>query len=227
MLPPSTSTNGTKSTSPFSVTPRSSKLARLHIGTPWARMPPLNPARRPPSGRSSARAMPGTNMPAAPASRAAVEINLLVAFIIQLLHSFGVTATVALQAANSSLIGKSPFARRFRRSGRPALLGGHRSLANEIDETGQRVFAIALLAAEALRRDHDNTVLRHPPPSPGFEAAPHALVQVWRCIDREAQLNRARHLVDVLAARAARPDELLLDLALVQGDGVGDSDHGA
>src|SRR5277367_438580 len=65
----------------------------------------------------------------------------------------------------------------------------------------------------------------NPAPGQPFQPRAHPLVERGRTVDREAELHGGRDLVHVLAARAARADELLLELALVEGDRWGDGDH--
>src|SRR5271168_3303806 len=66
-------------------------------------------------------------------------------------------------------------------------------------------------------------------PAPGqpLEPRPHHLVERGRAVDRESELHGGRDLVDVLAAGAARADEMLFELALVERDRGGDLDHGS
>ena len=63
-------------------------------------------------------------------------------------------------------------------------------------------------------------------PASVFSRAPHDFAERGRAVDREAELDRGRDLVDVLPARAAGADEMLLDLPLVERDVPRDLDHG-
>src|SRR5258707_12597567 len=56
------------------------------------------------------------------------------------------------------------------RAGLPAFDRPHRSVADQLDEPLQRVGAVALLGAVALRRDDEHAVLSEPPPCKGREA---------------------------------------------------------
>src|SRR5690606_34304345 len=83
---------------------------------------------------------------------------------------------------------------------------------DEVAQTLARVLAVALLGAEALGGDHQHALRGHPPVAARKQALAHRLRQRWRAGDVEAQLDRRRHLVDVLAAGTRRADETLHDL---------------
>jgi hypothetical protein len=86
---------------------------------------------------------------------------------------------------------------------------------------------VLLLGAEALRRDNEDAILRHAAAGELGEANRDVVRQRRRAAHVEAELHGARHLVDVLPARPGGAHEALLDLALVERDGLGDPDHGA
>ena len=73
--------------------------------------------------------------------------------------------------------------------------------------------------------NHEDTLLRHAASRQREEPRLHVGRQ-RRGPDVEAELDRGRHLVDILATRARAPDEALVDLTIVEDDGVGDADQG-
>src|SRR5689334_25018755 len=93
-------------------------------------------------------------------------------------------------------------------------------LAQQFDQPFDRISAVALLAAETLRVDHDYAVLGHalagkPADSRrdvGSQRDPAGI---------ETQLRRGRELVDVLPARAGGANERNLDLVLVNREIAG------
>src|SRR5690606_7748957 len=85
-----------------------------------------------------------------------------------------------------------------------------------VDERVQafaRVLAVALLGAEALGLDHQHALVGQAPVAAGQQALAHRLGQRRRVGHVEAQLDRGRDLVDVLAAGAAGADEAFDDFA--------------
>src|SRR5690606_7064353 len=74
--------------------------------------------------------------------------------------------------------------------------------------------AIALLGAETLRLDHQHAIGGHPAVALAQQARARGLVERRRVGHVKAQLNRRRHLVDVLPARSAGTNEAFDDLVV-------------
>src|SRR3954447_14381312 len=110
--------------------------------------------------------------------------------------------------------------RAARRRGR---LGG---AADQVEEALLGVLAVALLGAVALGGDDQDAVAGQPAAGQLLEALAHGLGQARGAADVEAELDGGGELVDVLAAGAGAADEALFKLPLVEGDRVGDLDHG-
>src|SRR5262245_26128372 len=111
------------------------------------------------------------------------------------------------------------------RLGGPARSRRYRSASDQVDEAVARVLTVAFLGAMALRVDPQHALAREPAARQPLEAQAHRIGQVERAAHVEAQLHRARELVDVLPAGARRSNEAFIELALVDGDAVGDADH--
>src|SRR5262249_32940148 len=111
------------------------------------------------------------------------------------------------------------------RLGRPARNGRHRGALDQVHETFARVLAVARLGAMAVGVDHEHALAREPAAGEAFEPRAHVVGKARRAAHVEAQLNRARQLVDVLPARAGGASEVLLELALGDADRRGDADH--
>src|SRR5262249_43899223 len=122
---------------------------------------------------------------------------------------------------------QAALARGLARPGRPARDRRHRGARDQLDEALARVLPVAFLGAVALRGDHEHARLGEAAAGDAREPRPHVLAQARRAAHVEAKLDRARELVDVLSARAGGADEALLELILVDADGVGDADHRA
>ncbi len=88
-----------------------------------------------------------------------------------------------------------------------------------------RILPIALLRAEAPSSDDDHPRRRHPPPGGEAQSRADPFVKMGRACRIEAELNCARHFIDVLSAGAAGANEYLLDLVLGDGDVSRDGDH--
>src|SRR6266566_2864759 len=141
------------------------------------------------------------------------------------LNFVGTHPTLLFEVGAPRFPGEPAFARGGARPGwtaRPGRLGG---TANERDEAGERVRPVAFLGTVALCRDHQHAFLRQATAGEPREAHPHRLGQRTRMAQIEAELHRAGHLVDVLAAGARGADEAFFQLALVQGEVVADRDH--
>src|SRR5262249_23409249 len=83
--------------------------------------------------------------------------------------------------------------------------------------------AVAVLGAEALCADDEHAVLRQPAPREGLQPGAYRRRQRARTAHVEAQLDRRRDLVHVLAARAGSAHKALLQLVLVERQFVGDA----
>src|SRR5262249_41032244 len=119
---------------------------------------------------------------------------------------------------------ETPFARRTGRARRPAAFRPLRSVPQQRDETCARRLAILRLRAMLAAVDDEDArvgdaVARH-----GDEPL---LDGIWKGggVNVEAELDGARHFVDVLTARARGADEPLLDLPVVDREVVSDADH--
>src|SRR5690242_11473208 len=108
-------------------------------------------------------------------------------------------AAARLDVAAPFLAFEASLFRAQRRPGRPARLGALHRRAQEFCQTLDRVGAVALLGAEALRLDHDHPFLGHA----AARKPSKARSRVGRQRDAariEAQLCRRGDLVDVLPA---------------------------
>src|SRR5262249_60539278 len=85
--------------------------------------------------------------------------------------------------------------------------------------------AVPRRGARALGIDHQPAVAVDPPAGEALEPRAHVVGKALRAAHVEAQLDRARELVDVLSARTRGTDEVLLELALADADRTGDADH--
>ena len=103
------------------------------------------------------------------------------------------------------------------RLGRPALARRHGHGLHQCVQARQRVGAVHLLAAVVLRLDDDHAVARDARVGQREQARLHGVGQ-RRGADVEAQVHRARHLVDVLPARALGADRGELDLVRVDDE---------
>jgi len=74
---------------------------------------------------------------------------------------------------------------------------------------------VALLAAEALRDNHDLPLARQAAPGEAGDALLDLRRQRRRAEEVEAQLDGARQFIDVLATRAGGADEVLFEFAVV------------
>ena len=77
----------------------------------------------------------------------------------------------------------------------------------------------------ALRRDHEDALLREATAGETQQTRPHLLRQRGRARGVEAELHRGLDLVDVLSAGAGGAQEALLYFPLVEGNHVRDADH--
>ena len=103
------------------------------------------------------------------------------------------------------------------------LLHGKR-LGDQRLQPRQRIRAVLLLAAVALRLEDDHAVAGDTPVGQLPELFL-AIVRQRRRVDVEAQMNRGRDLVDVLPARTLRPDRMQLDLGIGDGKVAGYFQH--
>ena len=94
----------------------------------------------------------------------------------------------------------------------------------ELDQPRQRILPVARLGAMALRIDDEHALARQAAAGEPLEPPPDLVGQV-RAGDVEAQLDRGRDLVDVLAARSRGAQEALLDAALVDRNAGRDANH--
>ena len=78
------------------------------------------------------------------------------------------------------------------------------------------VLAVAFLATVALGNDDDDALARQPMPSEPPQSLAHIFRERARARQVEAELHRARHLVDILAAGTGCADKAFLDLAVIE-----------
>src|SRR5690606_37323319 len=117
------------------------------------------------------------------------------------LIDIGTEAAAALGLGAALLAFKTGAATGERWPSRDALSRRQRGARDECDEPLAGVGAIALLAAEAARIDHENAVTGEASSGKPGKPMAHIFRQGRRRADIEAELDGARHLVDVLAAR--------------------------
>ena len=108
----------------------------------------------------------------------------------------------------------------------PAGRNGFRRFPDQCDQTNLRVLAVPLLRSEPPGLDDQHPCDAHPPPRQPDEALPHVIGQRPGIPDIEPELDRRRHLVDVLPPGPRGPTEPFQDLAFVEGDRFGHADHG-
>ena len=102
--------------------------------------------------------------------------------------------------------------------------GGSAALATSAVSRCAGVGAVLLLRAEPAGLDDDDAVLGGALAGDLYDARPHALRQAFGVARVETQLHCGRDLVDVLAARAGRADEVLLEVVRMDDGLVGDDD---
>src|SRR6266849_176887 len=142
-----------------------------------------------------------------------------------LLLQFGLGLAQVLDGA-AALLGLEPaLARAGGRLGGPAGEGRHGRPSDQFDQAVERVLAVALLGAVALRGDHQHALARQSPAGQPFKPSAHIVGQALRAAHVEAKLHRARELVDILPTRSRGADEPLLELALVDADALVYSNH--
>src|SRR6202042_97168 len=88
-------------------------------------------------------------------------------------------------------------------------------LHEQIGQPGSRVLAVARLAREALGENDDHAILSCARAGELDEPDRDIIWQTGRAAGVEPEFDRARHLVDVLSARARGTNKALDDLALV------------
>src|SRR5215471_2929876 len=100
-----------------------------------------------------------------------------------------------------------------------------RRVLDQLDQALERVGAVALLGAMALRGDDQHAVAGEALAGKPLEPRAHPVGQARRAAHVEAQLHRGGELVDVLPAGPRGADKAFLELALVDLDSA-DPDHG-
>ncbi len=155
---------------------------------------------------------------------------------------YGQHFSIFLYTFGGSAVGRGTSAQGFR--GRTRLLGiqpaeprreawlgrnaTHRplgGLSQQLEQALHRVGAVALLGAKALRDNDNPPVARQATAGKSAQALLHRLGKTRRAIDVKAQLNGARHLVDVLPARPGGAHETFLDPRFVNEIAGVDPDH--
>src|SRR5262245_43758169 len=126
----------------------------------------------------------------------------------------------------AALLGLQPLlARAGGRLGRPPRNRRHRGALDQVHETFARVLAVARLGAMGVGVAREAAFAGDAAAGEAVEPRAHVVGKARRAAHIEAQLNRARKLVDVLPARARGANEMLLELALGDADRRGDADH--
>src|SRR5690606_20318107 len=123
-----------------------------------------------------------------------------------------------------ALAGQAALPRAAGGLGRDAFFWRVQAGLDEVGEAFARILAVAVLGAEALRRQHQHAVTGDPAVAPRQQALAHRLRQRRRAGDVETQLDRGGDLVDVLPARPGRTHESFDQLGLGDADGA-DLDH--
>ncbi len=98
---------------------------------------------------------------------------------------------------------------------------------DQIDQSFYGVFPVACLMPVALGLDDDHATLSGPASSEGDQSFAHRLRERFRPHGIKPQVHRARHLINVLAARPGRPNKRNLKLFWVKLNLVGDINHGS
>src|SRR5260221_5148843 len=143
----------------------------------------------------------------------------------------GRVPSVLIGAARALALAPAPFlgeAALLGRAGRSCLapcLGGDRGGGQQRYQPVERIAPVLLLRAKTLRLDDDHAVPCHPPPGKAGEALVLRTAQRRATGGVEAELRRARHLVDVLPARTGGGDAIELDRAVVDRQMLRDSEH--
>ena len=104
------------------------------------------------------------------------------------------------------LAGQAPLLGGLRQPGRGAFLGRNGCQLDQFHQALTRGFAVAGLGAVLAAVDHQHAVGQRLAPGERLETQLH----VWRqrrVVDVEAELDRGRHLVDVLATGTRGPHE--------------------
>ncbi len=120
---------------------------------------------------------------------------------------------------------EAPFSSRHGRFGLTALFWFLRRPAQELDETLDGIFTVALLGTESIGFDGHDAIVRYPVTRQLGHPSTDVFRQRRRAAGVEAELHRGRYFVDVLTAWASRAYELHLELGLVDGEVFGDVDH--
>lgn len=122
-------------------------------------------------------------------------------------------------------IGQPLFSGGAWRAGFSAGFRGGGCRADEDNQSLDRVLAVALLRAEALRRDSKYTVLPHSFSCKSLQPAFNVFPYRFGGEHIEPKLDGRGHLVHVLTARARTPNEVALHLTFVECDVVGYMNH--
>ncbi len=123
------------------------------------------------------------------------------------------------------LLGRQPLLARARaRLRRPARLRPPGSLLQQREQSRPRRLPVLRLRAMLPAVDQQDAAGRHASSPQRGQALLHVRRQRGPA-DVEPQLDGRGDLVDVLATRSGRPYELLLHFAVLDDDGIGDSEH--
>src|SRR6056297_45035 len=110
---------------------------------------------------------------------------------------------------------------------RDAAFGFDQGLPDQFCQAVAHDVAVAGLAAVLVAVQDERALLGPAAAREPFEPGLDRAGQVGGALGLEAQLDRARHLVDVLPAGAGGADELLGQFPILYGDLVGDPQHAA
>ncbi len=142
------------------------------------------------------------------------------------LRSVRMRAAERLDGPVLLLVVHSAALHRFARLGRLARSWRTGRGADQRHQPGQRLLAVAQLAAVALGVQHQHAVVGQAAAGKLFQPAAHVVRQRRRAAHVEAKLYRRRGRVDMLAARTAGAHEALADLGRIEGERAGDPDRG-
>ena len=132
----------------------------------------------------------------------------------------------SLIAPRCFLASKTAFLRAGGRLGRPPRRGPLACFIDQLDQPLDRVAAVRLLRPAPASVKHQEAVVANALARQADQPVANVGRQRRRAAHVEPQPDGRRHLVDVLAARPRRANELELDLVFVDRDAGIDSNHG-
>ena len=127
----------------------------------------------------------------------------------------------AFQLCACPLLLEAPLYRSGGGSGRSARLHGNARCPDQLEQPLTSILAIARLGAMPMRLDDQHAVRSDLSTRQAHEAPAHIVGQRSGARDVPSQLYRSSDLVDLLAARPGRTDELLRQLILIEQNVIG------